>query len=359
MVGLIFTVAVNAEPPSYHFANPVGMMYDLPVGEVPGWSSKAWVNLELSASNIWNRQFTMTDIRNGNTYTYFADYEQETAIADVGFEIHKDWALSFEIPYANHNGGFMDDAVDRFHQAIGSDRFLRDSNPKFGNHFLVQTNGVNTLATEHAEGVGNIKAKLKYWAWHLNSPSPGTCECGLAFSAQAKFPMQTREHGLTSGHNDYSGLIHLGVPFGSYSGAWATAAFTKLGANDTFAEWPRRDWQQMYEISLDLGTGPNFGIIFTFRNESPLFEAHQLSFNHTTTNADDALEEEMTSGYGALVHWRGSEDIGVRWRWGKGSQINFMFVEDWNIGNYNHDADGLYINNAPDYEFVTQLHFTF
>jgi hypothetical protein len=356
---LLLPWSAFAQMTSYHFVNPVGMMYDLPVGEPPGWSSDRWVNFEVSAANIWNHQFSMTDIRNGNIYSYFADYEQETVVADMGFALTPNLAISLEVPYENHNGGFMDDAVDRFHQWIESDRFMRDVSPKFGNHFQVQTNGVDNLTTEHAEGIGNFKAKLKYWFLHVNSPTPGECDCGLAVSGQVKFPVQDRAHGLSSGTNDYSELIHAGLPLGSESAMWATAAFTQLGSNDTFAGWPQNKFLQMYELSFDFGSGPNLGFMIQARYESPLFNPSVLSFNYTSSTPSGQLEERVSSGWNALTDWRGSESIGVRWRWGNGNQFNFLFVEDWAIGAQDQTTDGLYINDAPDFEIVTQWHLVF
>ncbi len=359
---LLFTLHVQSawgEFTSYHFPNPVGAMYDLPVGEAPGWSESTWVSLEVAASNVWNRQATFIDTRNGNTYTYLADFEQETAYANLGFALTPSLALSFEVPYIVHNSGFMDDAVDQFHILIQSDRFMRNDNRKFGNHFKIQTNGIDQLTTEHAEGVGNFKAKLKYWLWHWRAGSPGACDCGLAISGQAKFPTQRRQHGLTSGHNDYSGLVHLGVPLGANSGAWATAAITKLGANDTFLGWPRREWLQMYELTLNIGLEGNLSLILQGRADSPLFNKQYLSFNYTTSTEQEQLEEKIASGWNSLVEWRGSENIGLGWRWGKGNMVDFLFVEDWAIGTQNKAADGLYVNNAPDYQFITQWHFAF
>lgn len=351
--------ACRADQTSYHFAGPVAMMYDLPVGETPGWTGRTWINTEVSLANIWNHQASFTDTRNGNVYTLFADYEQEAVIADMGLALTHSLAASVEVPYLNHNGGFTDDMIDQYHDLLGCDRFMRNVSPKFGNHFQIQTNGVNMLSTEHAEGVGNVKAKLKWWIWHWNSPTPGACDCGLAVSGQAKFPTQTRLHGLTSGSNDYSGLIHFGVPLNHASGMWATAAFTKLGPNDTFAGWPMRYWLQMYELSFDLAAGAHFGVLLQGRAESPLFNKQYLSFNYTTTTPQDQLEERVASGWNALVEWRGSEDIGVRWRWGKGQEFRAMFVEDWAIGNQDQSGDGFYINDAPDFEIVTQLHLSF
>jgi hypothetical protein len=358
MVLALLSFCVHAET-SYHFLGPVSGMYDLPVGESAGWSSSTWFNLELTAGSIWNHGAHFTDTRNHNDYYLFADYEQETAVAEIGQALTQNIAVAVEVPYVNHNGGFMDDFVDQFHTFIQSDRFMRDSNPKFGNHMVVQTNGVNQLSSEHAEGAGNMKAKLKYWMYHLNSPTPGACDCGLAVSGQVKFPLQSRLHGLTSGQNDYSGLIHLGIPFASNSGIMTTAAFTKLGRNDTFQDWPMRTWQQMYELDLHLGLGKSWSVILQARAESPLFNKQYLNFTYTTTDDQEMLEERVASGWNSLVEWRGNEDIRFRYSWGKGSYWDFGFVEDWGIGSEDQATDGLYVNNAPDFQFMTTMHFSF
>lgn len=359
LVFALFSNFTFAEQTGFHFLGPVSGMYDLPVGESPGWSSPTWFNLEFSAGSVWNHGAHFKDRRSGDDYYLFADYEQETAVAEFGRALGSHLAVAVEVPYVNHNGGFMDDAVDHFHEAIQSDRFMRDVSSKFGNRLVVQKNGVDMLTTQHAEGAGNLKAKLKYWFWHLTSAVPGACDCGLAVSGQAKFPLQRRSHGLTSGHNDYSGLVHFGIPLLGRSGAMATAAFTKLGPNETFAGWPRRDWLQMYELSLNLGLGSNWSVMLSARAESPLFNKEYLAFQYTQGDEQQQLEERVSSAWNSLVEWRGSEDIAFRYNWGKGNFISFGFVEDWGIGSQDEASDGLYINNAPDFQFMTQMHFVF
>lgn len=344
---------------SYRNAHPIGWMHLLPVGEQPGWSSPAWTNLELNHANVWNMEFKMNDRRNGDEYTYKADFEQSSIILDMGFALSEKLALSFELPYANRNGGFLDDFIDQFHQVIQSDRFFRHLNDPFDNSFVVRTNGQDNLASSKGQGLGSVKAKLKYWLWQYLSPTPGVCECGFAVSAQAKFPVQARQFGLSSGGNDYSGLAHLGVPVGRYSAAWSTIAFTKLGKNDTFGTWPRREWQQMYELSLDLGTGPHFGVILQARMESPIMMKEHLSYQHTYTTEEAQAAERVASGWNSLTAWRGSQNIGMRWRWGEGSQVNLLIVEDWALGSKDRPNEYLYTNNAPDVAFISQWHFVF
>ena len=67
-----------------------------------------------------------------------------------------------------------------------------------------------------------------------------------------------------------------------------TAAFTRLGPNETFVDWPRRDWQQMYELGLNLGLDPHWSIILQARAESPLFNKEYLSFQYQQTRQPDA-----------------------------------------------------------------------
>src|ERR1035437_9104015 len=104
--GLLFLavlpISASAELTSYHFMGPIAMMHDLPVGETPGWSSPTWFNLEIGTSNVWNHQASMTDTRNGNIYTIFADFEQETAVAEIGQALSPSLAFAVEVPYTNH-----------------------------------------------------------------------------------------------------------------------------------------------------------------------------------------------------------------------------------------------------------------
>ncbi|MGE0525678.1 MAG: DUF3187 family protein [Bdellovibrionales bacterium] len=358
--GLSLSQQAKASRTSYRNAHPVGWMHLLPVGETPGWAASAWVNLELNHANIWNKEFSMLDRRNGSRYTYEADFEQSSAILEVGQALTPDVAFAVEVAYANRNGGFLDDFIDQFHTTINTERFLRHLNDDYGNTFRVQTNGEDRLATMSGQqGVGSVKAKLKWWLWKWQSPTAGVCDCGFAVSTQTKFPTRPRKSGLSSGTNDYSVLVHAGAPLWKYAGVWVTGAWTRLGANETFAGWPREEWQQMYELSLDLGLGPHLGILLQARTESPLFRRADLEFEHTEMGAAERASERVASGWNSLVEWRGSQAVALRWRWGRGSMINFMFIEDWGLGDMENRGDWLYVNNAPDVAFVSQWHLVF
>lgn len=354
-----FSIPAHAIRSSYRNVNPVGWMYLQPVGEMPGWSGEAWANFEVNHANIWNMQANIRDKRTNSIYTYKADYEQSTAVLELGAPLSQNFALTFEIPYTNRNGGFLDDFIDQFHQLIQSDRFLRHLNDNFANSYVIQKDGVDRLATERGQGVGNTKAKLKYWPVKWLSPTPGLCDCGFAISGQVKLPTQSRKFGLSSGNNDYTGMAHLGVPLGQFSAVWATAAISKLGPNENFAGWPRRDWQQMYELSLDLGVNASWGMVLQARTESPLFRKEQLEYQYNYTTEKEQMVERVASGWNALTAWRGSQTIGFRYRWGMGSQVNLLFMEDWGTGDKDKRGEKLYVTNAPDIAIVNQWHFTF
>lgn len=359
VICVLFSAPVNAELTSYRNAHPLGWMHSLPVGETPGWNGRGWFNLELNHANIWNKEFEMVDRRNGAVYTYEADFEQSTAVVDMGVALSKEFAFAVEIPYANRNGGFLDDFIDQFHQFIQSDRFLRHLNDEFENSYVMRTDGEDHMSTPHGQGVGNVKFKFKWWPIQWFSKTPGVCNCGLSFSGQVKVPTQRRESGLSSGHADYSALIHFGVPVWDYVGIWATAAFTRLGENDNIPNWPRRTWAQMYELTMDLGMGKNFGFVIQVRTESPLLMTEHLEYQYTTNDPNSQQVERIASGWNSLVEWRGSQGLGFRWRWGKGHRANLLLIEDWGLGDKDNRGDNLYVNNAPDVAFVSQWHFVF
>lgn len=356
---VLFCSLLHAAPISYRNAHPVGWMHLLPVGEPPGWTKRNWLTLELNHANIWNKKFDMNDRRNGNKYTYKADFEQSTAVLSLGHSFSQKLAMAVEVPYGNRNGGFLDKFIDQFHQVINTSRFLRHLNEDNGNEFMIRTNDQDRLATQHGEGVANLKTKLKWWFWQWKSPTPGACDCGMAISAQAKFPTKRRVSGLTSGSNDYSGLVHLGVPLGRFSGLWAAAGVTKLGHNDNLSEWPRREWLQMYELSFDINAYRNLNIIAQARMESPLLMKEYLDYVYSYEGDDNRIAERSASGWNSLVEWRGSQSLGLRWRWKSGGSADFMLIEDWALGSRGRKSDWNYVNNAPDIAFVSQLHFVF
>jgi hypothetical protein len=349
----------HAEFTSYHIAHPLGWRHELPVGESPGWSESSWFNLEINEANVWGTPLKMTDKRNGNVYGYQADFEQTSVIANFGWAVTPKIAFGFEVPYANRGGGFLDDFIDQFHSFIQSDRFERNYNSKYGNKFSMTKNGVEQLSTQKAEGVGNFKMMLKYWFLQVKAKNPGVCDCGVSISGQVKFPTQTASHGLSSGTYDYTGMVNFGYPIFDSVGLWFSAALTRVGEDETLKGWPLRHWDQMYEATMNIGLYKALSAVLQVRYESPLMEAEHLEFKYQYHTPTGRAMERVDSGWNSLVYWRGSECVGLKLQWGKGSFADFLFVEDWGKGKYDSSGATTYINNAPDVEFISQLHFLF
>jgi hypothetical protein len=348
-----------ASKPSYHIPHPVGWMHQLPVGETPGWGwdTTGWINLEVNHANIWNDEFDLTNDSTGKDLTYQADFEQTSVIADIGFALGQRFAMGIEAPFASRGGGALDDFIDQFHVLIGSERFLRPFNSMFADNFTVETEGRAQMKPT-LTAVGNLKLKAKYWLWKWEGSMNGSCDCGFAVSGQVKFPLAEPRNGWTSGHHDYSLLFHLGTPLFKNSGIWATAAYTAMGRNEIFADWPKRRWAQMYELMMDLG-GDSWGVILGARLESPIMNKNELTYDYPTTVPEEQVAYRVASGWNSLVYWRGSQTAGLRWRSFTGHQVNLLIIEDWAVGHQDSRKDNLYVNNAPDVAFALQLHFKY
>lgn len=356
-----FSNIALATKTSFHISHPVGWMYDLPPGETPGWSAPLWVNFELSHASIWNVDAQFKDLRTNDIYNYQATFEQSNAILDWGFALSKSWAFGMEIPYAYRSGGVFGEFVKQFHWAIGSETFERPDYPQYQNVYSIKSNGTDVFDTNHGEGVSNLKFKLKWWPIKWTGDDQGSCDCGIAFSMQVKFPTQPWNlGGMTSGSTDVSGLAMLGFPIFRHSGIWFTSAVTETGTNYPMQAWPVRSWHQMYEMSTDLAVSDSIGIILQMRANSPILNSEEIDFWDPNAKTNfQYIEDRVASAYNDLIGWTGAQVIGIRYRWGEGSEFNFLFMEDWWFGGYDDSRDPLYSTNGPDFMFITQFHFLF
>jgi hypothetical protein len=345
-------------PTSYRQAHPLNWAHSTPVGETPGWEGDVWTFFEVSNGNVWNAPMRMIDKRNGRNYEYEADFEQASAILELGGAITESLALSLEIPFAYRGGGFLDNFIDGFHVFTGNRRFNRQFYEEDQAYYSVSTQGLRYYESEkHAlSGVSNLKPKLKWWIWK-NEGSPGQCPCGLAVSAQVKVPIQDVKYGGTTGNEDYSGLLHFGFPIGDASALWFTGAYTRLSNDPAMKDWPLLKDHQMYELSLDLALDDGWGVVLVSRMDSPYLDRKHLEYYNSSSDPDVVARDRAASGWNSLVYWQGTQAAGLRYRSGADMQFNFLFSEDFGLGNYDA-SDGIYSNNAPDFSTIMQMSFT-
>ncbi len=354
----MFATTANADlPPSVRPTHPLAWMHGLPSGEQPGWSQRNWFGLEVSNNNMWNAPLTMYDTITNRKYEFTADYEQTHTVLELGHAFTNWFALSVEIPFAHRSGGMMDDFIDDYHVLIGNRRFNRQYYPENQDLFSIQTDDVEQVQTnDQGEGVSNIKLKLKFWLVQWLGDYDDSCPCGVAISSQTKFPTQPASRGGTTGEVDQSLLLHLGVPLFTESAAWITAGYTWLGDNPALEQWPRYDYSILYEGGFDFALDRGWGITLNVRAESPFLDRKRVSYFDTATDPAIVSRNRAASGWNGLLHWRGTESLGLRYKTKSGSLWHFLMSEDWGVGA-NDAEDGVYITNAPDVGFTLQTQF--
>ena len=362
IAGIIFCASLASAdaPPSYDQPMPFAWAHQIPTGEQPGWGDTWWFNYSLSDSNIWNEPTTMTDKRNGDTYSSMADYEQTTLNLEVGHAFWDRLGVSIDLPIADRWGGVLDHFINAFHiLGYGESLYNRADYPQWQTIYSVKKNNVDYFASQKpVQGLDNINLKFKLWMFKWMGDVPNSCPCGLSISSETKFPLNSGATGGTTGSIDQSVSVHLGIPLFSASAFWATASYTALGRNPAIDGWPQFNHIVMYEGNFDFALNDYWGFVISARAESPYLDRSALSFVDNSTNPAVVANDQQSSGWNALTHWLGSESFGFRYRTIAGSEFRAMFVEDFGLG-YNDQSSGLYTINAPDVNIVIQGNFTF
>ena len=337
-------------PTSFRQPHPMNWLHSTPVGETPGWNNEKWFFFELSNSNIWNAPLTMTNTKNGDTYVYEADYEQVTAIAEVGTAVTKKLALALELPFAYRNGGFLDNIIEDAHDIVGTRNFNREFYSQNRRRFSTSTNGNKGYTNANLSHFSSVKTKLKWWAKKCRDQKTSTC--GLSLSTQLKLPLESSNQGGTNDKIEGSVLLHAGRSFFKGFNAWATAGFSRLRRDDNMPGWPLLKNHQMFELNFDYALNNKWGAFLTFRTQSPFLDRNQLTYEDSETDARLRSNNRAATGWNSLVRWQGAEAIGIRYR-KKNRQMSFAFSEDWGLGSYDASSH-IYSNNAPDVNFIFQ-----
>jgi len=339
-------------------AHPLGVMHQLPAGETPGWRSSSWTDVEFSWSSVWGAPITILNRNNGRSLEYSVDFEQKTTVVEKGLAWNSWFATAFEFMYVDRSGGVFDRFIDDFHVSIDSDRFLRQEYPKNQNRFRITADGQSFLQQEAADGPANLKLKMKFWPARWRGENRN-CPCGIGFSLQSKFPLGRAERGLTTGAVDVSGLLHVGVPVASESAFYITAGATRLGENRALEGWPRLPWILLLDAAADLGLTERFGVILQFQMNSPFIDQTPLEVTDPLRSDERYKEKRLSSAWNSLVLWRVYQSVALRYRFSNQAEWTLGFSEDIGINDYDEVDDYVYVNNAPDFMFTSQLRIPF
>lgn len=336
-------------PTSFRQPHPMNWLHSTPVGETPGWNNSNWFFFELSNSNIWNAPLTMKNIKTNEVLTYEADYEQVSAIGEVGSQISPNLAFAIEIPFALRSGGFFDQQIEDFHDWMGNRNFSRELYETNRKRFSITTNGKKGYSNASLSEISSLKPKFKWWFKKCENKKS---TCGLAVSTQLKLPLQSSRSGGSNEKIEGSTLFHFGLPIFSRLDFWATAGFSRLRRDENMPRWPLLKNHQMYEANFDFSFNEKWGAFLQFRMQSPYLDRNQLEYIDGETSARRRSNNRASTAWNSLVRWQGAEALGFRYR-KKQKQFSLAIAEDWGLGNYDA-GDHIYSNNAPDLNIIFQ-----
>lgn len=331
-------------------------MYQLPVGEAPGWTAPFWLDVQASESNVWNRSMRVLDRETGRVFEYEADYQASILVLNAGAQLGEALAFTVELPYMRRHPGNTDRFIEDWHTTFGFFNYLRGEGPRNAARVRVAVDGQETfLDTSAADGLSSVKLKLKHRLFRTD----GVCPCGFSVSLQANLPVNGARRGLSSGTEGTSLLAHAGFPVGAASGIYFTTGVSVLGNNPVFAEWPVNRVTAMGDLSMDLEVGGGWGFLASLTAYSPWMKS-RFDFLPESSDPVGAKRQRISSGYNSLFRWRGYQNYGVRYRWGEsGSQFSLFLFEDFGFGDYDGRKDITYNNNSPDVLIGTQLSLRF
>ncbi len=164
---------------------------------------KFMINADYTVSNITISAFTaMADPMNDPpTYDIQLDMEVSRVTLDFRYGLYDSLEVGLEVPFISFSGGYMDNFIEGFEDAIGArtprSRERQGSNNydysfKFENRYLIRQ-------TDSSEGIGDVVLNAKYQLlkderWFLPN---------FSLRSAIKFPTADKDDMLGSGKIDY------------------------------------------------------------------------------------------------------------------------------------------------------------
>lgn len=233
----------NLAPASHIFGLPRALG-----GEVLGEGSEITLNTEIAnnfTSAISNSNFGFFD---GETTTFSLGYRR--ALGDR-FE----WGV--ELPYVYHSGGFLDGAIDGFHDLFNMQDGGREKARRYKIDYAITYKGQEQVNFQDSQsGLGDIRANVGYQLFR-------DLDRGLALRGQIKAPTGDADDLTGSGAWDAAGWLELtDRRLMSRWGVELTLAggLTYLGEGDIAS-----DAQEDIAAFGHLGMGYRIGKRFSFR----------------------------------------------------------------------------------------------
>ncbi|VAW70246.1 hypothetical protein MNBD_GAMMA09-1590 [hydrothermal vent metagenome] len=158
-------LAEHASPFLTRNQSPFSLIYGLPLAssaQLLEKNNSRWIS-SLNISNTLNSQSAANE-------KLLIDVEtvQLNLIYDYSFE--KNWMLRLQLPLVKHSGGFLDSAIDSYHQALGLPEGLRPGFPRNQIDIDYRLNGIQPLnISSQQQSIGDISVQLAWQAENTDS----------------------------------------------------------------------------------------------------------------------------------------------------------------------------------------------
>jgi hypothetical protein len=271
------------------------------IGVPSGWNSTAPSAAELSWDMASHSLGYQSDGSAGPAEVLSLDGETHAVTLRLRHALTDRLSLAVELPWLGHSGGFLDRAIDDWHDAFGLREGIRPSQPTNELRFLYARGGVTSLAvTDDTSGVGDLRTGI---AWQLLQ-RPGL---QLAATGEVKWPTGDAGRLTGSGGTDVSAGLRAGSsPDGDSRLGWSLAGgWTWPGDTDAPLP-PATSGLGWYDASL------------SWRALAPLDLVLQLQ------GQDGAYRSDLKPLGSSALQFGG----GFHWRLGRGYTLLFAIVED-------------------------------
>lgn len=239
-----FAFNLSAQPFLSRDQNPLAMIHGLPL--------PANAVLPETGNLDWSASYIITNTLNAENTTTEAillDYESHEFIASLSYGLASNWALRLDIPVIYYGGGFLDNAIDGWHQAFGLPRAGRPKSPDNSFHIYYQNDtatavdivSANNSLADIQLGIGKqlINTAAHAVSLWLTADLPSGNQQHLTGSEKTDFSLQLAYQGRI--HQHWLGDTGLALTLPGDSSVASSAIADHVWSAHTGIEWRAHD----------------------------------------------------------------------------------------------------------------------
>lgn len=178
----------------------------------------------------------------------------------------------FELPYLTHNGGFLDHAIERWHDTFGLPQGGRTDLPRNRIDYRYTRNGVNLLGLTHSvSGLGDVRLLAG-----KQLETDKTFGGQLALRASLKLPTGESDELLGSGSTDLALWLSAATPLSAAWGLYGGGGILLMTEGKVLPEQHRHQ-VGFGTVGLSWKLSPHFAFNGQLDAHSPFYEDSDLS----------------------------------------------------------------------------------